>query len=77
MDWYVLSLFGTLFHEPLLQGVHELPILPDGLEELRLPLDVLLLPLGRLGALPVLQPRLGDGRRVDVVDLEVVGDVLP
>ena len=75
------ALFGTtrlfLFHEPLLQGVHELPVLSDGLEELGLPLDVLLLPLRRLRALPVFQPRLGDGRGVDVVDFEVVRDVLP
>ena len=76
----VSSLFHTrraLFHEPLFQGVHELPVLTDRLEELSLPLDVLLLPLSRLSALPVFQPRLGDGRRVDIVDFEVVRDVLP
>ena len=72
------SLFRTpLFHEPLFQRVHELPVLADGPKELRLPLGVLLLPLRRLGALPVFQPRFGDGRGVDVVGFEVVRDVLP
>ena len=67
----------TSFSLPCVERRHELPVLADGLEQLRLPFGPPFLPLSRLVPLSLLKEGLGRRRAVDVVRLQVVRHIFP